>query len=34
MKGQRSHSRHTVDYEAVNKLTPLDFLLALVKFQY
>ncbi len=34
MKGQGSLSRYTVDYEAVNKLTPLDFLLTPVEFQH
>ena len=34
MKGQGSLSRHTVDYEVVNKLKPKDFLLTPTKFQH
>lgn len=34
MKGHGSLSCHTVDYKAVNKLKPKDFLLALAKFQH
>ncbi len=34
MKDEASLLRHTVDYEAVNKLTPSDFLLAPAEFQH
>ena len=34
MKGQRFFSCHTVDYKAVNKLKPKNFLLALAEFQH
>ena len=34
MKGQGSLSCHTIDYKAVHKLSPLEFLLAPVEFQH
>ena len=34
MKSQGSFSCHTIDYEAINKLKPKDFLLVLAKFQH
>ncbi len=34
MKGEASLFYHTVDYEAVNKLTPSDFLLAPAEFKF
>lgn len=34
MKSQASLFPHIINYEAVNKLTPSDFLLTLTKFQH
>ena len=34
MKDQGSFSHHIVDYEAINKLKPKDFLLAPMEFQH
>lgn len=34
MKSKASFLRHIIDYEAVNKLTPSDFLLASAEFQH
>ena len=34
MKGKASFLHHIVDYKAINKLTPFDFLLAPAEFQH